>query len=91
MAPRGLITSWGRWAPQLPCRPVGGELLRSGGNDGMEASPPCKPDDVDNQMNETMTTSRLQAGYQNPKKHLILAQFSNSQWTADGHMDENAT
>ena len=25
-----------------------------------------------------MTTSRIQAWYQNPEKHLILAQFSNS-------------
>src|SRR6266702_1676947 len=28
-----------------------------------------------------MRTSRIQAWYQNPKKHLILAQFSNSPWT----------
>src|SRR6516164_5469912 len=28
-----------------------------------------------------MTTSRIQTWYQNPKKHLILAQFSNSPWT----------
>jgi hypothetical protein len=28
-----------------------------------------------------MTTSRILAWYQNPKKHLILAQFSNSPWT----------
>ena len=28
-----------------------------------------------------MTTSRIQASYQDPKKHLILAQFSNSPWT----------
>jgi hypothetical protein len=30
-----------------------------------------------------MTTSRIQAWYQNPKKHLILAQFSNSPWTRE--------
>jgi hypothetical protein len=29
-----------------------------------------------------MRTSRIQAWYQNPKKHLIVAQFSNSPWTA---------
>src|ERR1700746_3116473 len=29
-----------------------------------------------------MRTSRIQAWYQNPKKHLILAQFSNSPWTS---------
>jgi hypothetical protein len=28
-----------------------------------------------------MTTSRIRAWYQNPKKHLILAQFRNSPWT----------
>jgi hypothetical protein len=28
-----------------------------------------------------MRTSRIQAWYQNPKKHLILDQFSNSPWT----------
>jgi|SRR5215472_930045 len=28
-----------------------------------------------------MTTSRIQAWYPNPKKHLILYQFSNSPWT----------
>jgi hypothetical protein len=51
------------------------------GNDGTEASRPCKPDDGDNQMKKRMTTSRIQAWYQNPKKHLILAQFSISPWT----------
>jgi len=34
-----------------------------------------------------MTTSRIQAWYQNQKKHLILAQFRNSPWTAS----ENVT
>src|SRR5438876_1989142 len=28
-----------------------------------------------------MRTSRIQTWYQNPTKHLILAQFSNSPWT----------
>jgi hypothetical protein len=28
-----------------------------------------------------MTTSRILPWYQNPNKHLILAQFSNSPWT----------
>ena len=51
------------------------------GNDGTEASRPYKPDDGDNQMKEKMTTSRIQAWYQNRKKHLILPQFSNSPWT----------
>jgi hypothetical protein len=32
-------------------------------------------------LKKRMTTSRIQASYQNPKKHLILAQFSNSPWT----------
>jgi len=31
-----------------------------------------------------MTTSRIQLWYQNPKNHLILAQFSNSPWTGSG-------
>jgi hypothetical protein len=37
------------------------------GNDGTEASRPCKPDDGDNQMKERMTTSRIQAWYQTRK------------------------
>ena len=35
-----------------------------------------------------MRTSRIQAWYQNPKKHLILAQFSNSPWTGQRRQDK---
>jgi len=44
-----------------------------------------KPDDGDDQMKERMRTSDIvHAGiYQNPKKQLILAEFSNSPWTPD--------
>jgi hypothetical protein len=37
-----------------------------------------------------MTPSRIQAEYQNPKKYLILAQFSNSPWTGAGGFGEVA-
>ena len=55
------------------------------GKDGTEASRPCQPDDGDNQMNQKdediAHPGTVSAWYQNPKKHLILAHFSNSPWT----------
>jgi len=38
------------------------------GKDGTEVSRVCKPDDGDNQMNQRMRTSRIQAWYQNPPR-----------------------
>jgi hypothetical protein len=37
-----------------------------------------------------MTILHILAWYQNPKKHLILAQFSNSPWTGASSVDEKA-
>jgi len=52
------------------------------GNDGTEASRPCKPDDGDNQMKEKDDDIAHPGMVPKPEKHLILAaQFSNSPWT----------
>ena len=49
------------------------------GNDGREASRPCKPDDCDNQMKEKDDDIAHPGMVSKPEKH--LAQFSNSPWT----------
>jgi hypothetical protein len=51
------------------------------GNDGMEASRPCKPDDGDNQMNEKDDDIAHPGMISKPEKTPNLAQFSNSLWT----------
>jgi hypothetical protein len=51
------------------------------GNDGTEASCPCKPDDGDNQMKEKDDEIAHPDMVSKPKKHLVFAQFSNSLWT----------
>jgi hypothetical protein len=51
------------------------------GNDGTEASRPCKPDDGDIQMKEKDDDVAHPGIVSNPKKHLILAEFSKSPWT----------
>src|SRR5215472_242975 len=51
------------------------------GNDGTEASGPCKPDDGDNQMKEKDEDIAHPGMVSKPEKRLILAQFSNSPWT----------
>jgi hypothetical protein len=48
------------------------------GNDGTEASRACKPDDGDNQRKEKDDDIAHPGMDQRPKKHLILAQFTNS-------------
>jgi hypothetical protein len=51
------------------------------GNDGTEASRPCKPDDAGNQMKEKDDDIAHPGMVSKPEKHLMLAQFSNSPWT----------
>jgi hypothetical protein len=55
------------------------------GNDGTEASRPCKPDDGDNQMKEKDYDLAHPGMEPKPEKHLILTQFSNSPWTRPGN------
>ena len=51
------------------------------GNDGTEASRPCKLDNGDNQMKEKDDDIAHPGMVSKPEKHLMLAQFSNSPWT----------
>ena len=48
------------------------------GNDGTDASRPCKPDDGDNQMKEKDDDIAHPGMVSKPEKHPSLAQFSNS-------------
>jgi hypothetical protein len=50
------------------------------GNDGTEASRPCKPDDGHNQMKEQGEDIAHPGMVSKLEKHLIWAQFSNSPW-----------
>jgi hypothetical protein len=59
-----------------------GEIVRSVVISGLLlASRPCKPDDGGNQMKEKDDDMAHPGMVSKPKKHLILAQFSNSPWT----------
>jgi hypothetical protein len=51
------------------------------GNDGTEASRPCKPDDGDNQMKEKDDDIAPPAMVSKPEKTPNFGQFSNSPWT----------
>src|SRR6516162_1418733 len=55
------------------------------GNDGTEASRPCKPDDGDNHMKEKDEDIAHSGMVSKPEKTTNFAQFSNSPWTgSDG-------
>ena len=51
------------------------------GNDGTEASRPCKPDDGDNQMKEKDDDIAPTAMVSKPEQTPNFGQFSNSPWT----------